>query len=122
MMQYVRVYADSDGESHFADVMVELTSTDYAPPAPAMWLSPRFAAEGVVLVRRAAGWHGDWHGPPVRQLSVVLAGTPEIETSDGEVRRFRPGDVLLVEDTTGRGHVSRTPDQDVLLAFVQLAS
>lgn len=120
-MQYVRVYASADGESHFEDVDVELMRSDYAPPAPAVRLSPRFPAAGVVLVQRSAG-QGDWHGPPTRQLTFVLAGKPEIETSDGEVRRIQPGDLLLVEDTTGKGHISRTPAaEDVLLAIVQLA-
>ena len=27
--------------------------------------------------------------------------------SDGEVRSFGPGAVLLVEDTSGKGHISR---------------
>lgn len=30
-----------------------------------------------------------------------------IECGDGSVRRFRPGDVMLAEDLTGQGHVSR---------------
>jgi hypothetical protein len=38
------------------------------------------------------------------------AGQIEIEVSDGEVRRFSGGDVLLVEDVDGRGHRTRTTD------------
>jgi hypothetical protein len=48
-----------------------------------------------------------WHNAPLRQYVVTLTGWWEIEVSDGEVRRFGPGSVLLAEDTTGKGHVNR---------------
>ena len=52
---------------------------------------------------------------------LYLAGEIEVEASDGEVRRFGPGSVTLVEDTTGKGHRSRVVgDTTALLAVVQL--
>jgi hypothetical protein len=44
---------------------------------------------------------------PRRQFVLVLVGELEVEVSDGEVRRFAPGSLILVEDTWGKGHVSR---------------
>ena len=41
---------------------------------------------------------------------MLLDGEIEIETGDGEKRRFSGGDILLVEDTTGRGHRTRPVD------------
>ena len=35
----------------------------------------------------------------------------EVEVTSGEKRRFVGGDVLLVEDTTGTGHRTRTVSQ-----------
>jgi hypothetical protein len=32
-MKYVRVYADQNGDSHFEDVEVAMSLTDFAPPA-----------------------------------------------------------------------------------------
>jgi hypothetical protein len=49
----------------------------------------------------------DPHNAPRRLLIVQLDGTVEVEVSDGEVRRFGPGSALVVEDTTGKGHVTR---------------
>jgi quercetin dioxygenase-like cupin family protein len=120
-VQYVRVYADAAGESHFQDVDVELAEVSFAPPAPPLYLSPFLPATQFGLVRIPAGWHGDWHPTPQRQVFVYLAGEIEAQVSDGEIRRFVPGSVTLVEDTTGKGHVSRvvSPD-DALLALVQL--
>jgi uncharacterized cupin superfamily protein len=36
-----------------------------------------------------------------------MSGTVEMETTDGTARRLGPGDIVLLEDTTGRGHVTR---------------
>lgn len=44
---------------------------------------------------------------PKRQYGITLSGHVEIETGDGTIRRFGPGDVMLAEDTTGRGHLTR---------------
>jgi hypothetical protein len=50
-------------------------------------------------------------------LAVWLDGTVEFETSDGDVRRVPAGGFVLVEDTQGKGHVSRHPveGQSVIL-------
>lgn len=40
MTTYARLYADDQGESHFEDVAIDLTLTEYAPPAPPLGLSP----------------------------------------------------------------------------------
>lgn len=101
---------------------VELTATDFAPPAPPLQLSPMTAATGVAFVRFPAGWDGDWHPTPRRQYFFFLSGKIESETSDGDHRSFGPGSVVLVEDTTGRGHRARVlGDDDVLATVVQLA-
>jgi hypothetical protein len=47
------------------------------------------------------------HPAPRRQIVIALDGEFEIETTDGERRTFAPGAVALVEDTSGRGHVTR---------------
>jgi len=38
---------------------------------------------------------------------VNLEGEVEIEVGDGTKRILRSGDILLAEDTTGQGHISR---------------
>ena len=120
-VRYVRVYADEAGESHIEDVEVELVPRDFAPPAPPLHLSPVVPATGFAFVRFPAGWYGDWHPTPRRQIFFYLAGELEGETSDGERRRFGPGSVTLVEDTTGKGHRTRVVGEgDALLAVVQL--
>ncbi|MFQ5931632.1 MAG: cupin domain-containing protein, partial [Nitrospiraceae bacterium] len=65
------------------------------------------AATGIAFRRAPAGHVQDWHPAPRRQYVVTLSGQGEIEVGDGTVRSFGPGDVMLAEDTTGRGHITR---------------
>jgi hypothetical protein len=121
-MQYLRLFADASGESHFADVEVPLTLTDFAPPAPPLNLSPFLPAARSGFLGAPAGWSGDYHPTPRRQFIFVLRGIFEGTASDGGVRRLGPGSVLLMEDTTGKGHATRIiGDEDALAAVVQLA-
>ncbi len=106
-MSFVRVYSDSEGETHFSDDQLTFTLENYAPPAPPISVSKQLASESMVFISSAPGWVGDWHPVPRRQLMLVLSGELEVEVSDGEKRRFLPGSVAFVEDTTGRGHASR---------------
>jgi hypothetical protein len=63
----------------------------------------------------------DWHNPPQRLLVLWLTGEVEFETSDGDIRRLPPGSVVLAEDTTGKGHITRHPPEGQLVVHVALA-
>lgn len=119
--RYVRVYADSEGESHFSDEEMELRSVRFAPPAPPLNLSAFTPTKQFALLATPAGWFGDWHTAPHRQFFFRLVGEIEIRVSDGEVRRLGPGSILFVEDTTGQGHTTRNIGDDAIAAVVQLA-
>ena len=120
-MKYVRLYADEDGESHFEDVEVELAPTDYAPPAPPINVSNPVPAGQLIFLAVPPGWIGDWHPSPTRQFMLFTIGELEIETSDGDVRLCKQGDVCLGEDVHGRGHRSRVVgDSDVSAVIVQM--
>ena len=49
----------------------------------------------------------DYHVAPRRQFVVNLTGSVSLESSTGEKRVIGPGEILLAEDTTGKGHISR---------------
>jgi quercetin dioxygenase-like cupin family protein len=120
-VKVTRIWADDAGNSHFEDIDFELSSVDFAPPAPPIDVSEPLPAERAILFEFPAGWFGDWHPAPQRQLYFNLGGSLEAEVGDGEVRRVGPGDIVLLEDLTGRGHVTRVvgegPSRGV---FVQL--
>ena len=97
--KYVRLYATPDGESHFEDAGVDM-------PAPRE-ISELMALTGWNVRRNTPSYDLDFHRAPRRQYIVNLSGQVEIEASDGEVRRFGPGTIMLAEDTTGKGHRSK---------------
>jgi hypothetical protein len=118
---YLRLFTDQSGESHFEDVSTELAPANFAPPAPPLHLSPALAAERFVFLAAPEGWFGDWHPAPRRQMFSFLSGEIEVEASDGQRQRFAPGDSLLLEDTTGKGHASRNVGPgEALMAVTQL--
>ncbi len=120
-MHYLRLYTDAAGESHFEELEMTFSSVDYAPPAPPLDVSVFTPAAAYGFLRGPAGWYGDWHPVPRRQIMFYLAGELDVEASDGEVRRIGPGSVVLVEDTTGKGHRSWViGTTEVLIAAVQL--
>ena len=120
-MNYIRVYADPAGESHFEDVEVELSPVNFAPPAPPLDLSSFSPASQYAFCSFPAGWRGDWHRTPKRQFFFVLSGEATVQVSDGGVRHLGAGGVLLVEDTTGKGHLSWVMSKtDFLAVVVQL--
>jgi quercetin dioxygenase-like cupin family protein len=64
-------------------------------------------ATGITFRVSPPGYVLSWHCAPRRQYSIALSGTAEIEVGDGTVARVGPGDVVLAEDLTGQGHITR---------------
>ena len=116
-LTYMRLYADEEGVSHFEDVEITFQESEFVPPAPPVLLSSFNPANQYGFEVVPPGWYGDWHPAPGRVLAIYLSGQGEIEASDGEVRTIGPGSILLAEDTTGKGHISRTtgPDEGLVL-------
>jgi hypothetical protein len=120
-MKYLRVHSDSSGETHFEDLDTTFALVNYAPPAPPLYASPFNAALQYGFIRIPPGWQGDWHPVARRQMHFYLTGEIEAQVSDGEVRCAGPGSVVLVEDTTGKGHKSRVISPgEVTIAVVLL--
>lgn len=102
-VKVTRLYTGADGESHFEDIEIDLAGAGMIGA-----MSERLPATGVIFRVTGDDYDFDWHNAPQRQYIVnVSGGGVEIEVGDGTKRRFGPGDILLAEDTTGRGHISR---------------
>ena len=102
-MQVVRIYTGPDGKSHLEDVDIELEDR-----GPAGRISPLWSGTGVQFREVDGDYHIDFHNAPRRQLVVNLTGSVEIETGSGDRRVLGPGTILLAEDRTGQGHISRS--------------
>lgn len=101
-----RVYSGADGQSHVAELALPMKPFVDIEGAHGE-SSALQAASGVIFRVAPAGYVLDWHCAPRRQYSISLSGIAEIEVGDGTVVRVEPGDVVLAEDLTGRGHVTR---------------
>lgn len=68
------------------------------------------ASVGAFVTRRDYGLDGFaagvWHNGPRRQFAVTLNGRAQLETSDGSVSRPVAGDLTLIDDATGPGHIT----------------
>ena len=104
-MKIHRLYADANGESHFETVDIPLTES-----SPAGRLSARMPATGIIFREVAPDYDLDWHPAPRRQYIVNLDAGVQITASDGETRKIGAGEILLVEDTWGKGHLSKALD------------
>ena len=120
-VEITRIYADADGQTHFGTERIELTSTDIAPPARPLAVSAPRPADAFLVVHAAADWIGEAHPAPARLLQIMVRGTIEVTTSDGETRRFAAGDALLAEDTRGVGHTTRAVGGEATSIAVRLA-
>jgi len=67
----------------------------------------RLPATGIIFRETSPDYDMDWHPAPRRQYIINLDGPVSIQASDGETRIIGAGEVLLVEETTGKGHFSK---------------
>jgi len=115
---YHRIFEDAQGESHLDTVTVEQQLMTAAPPAAPFYVSEGRPASGYRFYTFQPGWIGELHPAPTRQFLGLLSGAVEVETTDGMVRRLGPGDLVLLEDTSGRGHVTRNIGDGYAMFFV----
>ncbi len=101
-MQITRLYTGIDNNSYFEDIEIDLEDAGDIGQ-----LSEKVNATGIIFRRTGPDYDYDWHNAPQRQYIIMLDGAVDIEITDGTVRRFSTGDILLVEDTTGHGHKSK---------------
>jgi hypothetical protein len=96
-MKYVRLFAAPDGESPFEDVKVELSSEAARVTQGDMFLVAEWqSVERMRFSRLPPFPFGLAHHAPARLFQIVLAGSWAVQTSDGEIRHFHPGDAILV--------------------------
>lgn len=121
MARIIRVYTGDDGQSHLEEVSLSLrpfvdTEGAYGEGTPLQ------TATGITFRLSPPGYILNWHCAPRRQYTITLSGEAEIEVGDGTVKRIGPGDVILAEDLSGQGHITRgVGDQPRLSVVVPLA-
>ena len=112
-MRIHNIYADAKGESHIRDLEIEWVRNGamgkISDPVPVLSMAFRTTDGSYDL---------DWHNAPRSQYIINLEGSVEITTSDGESRVIGPGEIILAEDTTGKGHLSKAVDRGARRSLV----
>lgn len=92
-MEIIHVYAGPDGVSHAKRVTV----TGLPRPLPVTEVRASFVAKGTE----------DWHVAPSKLFTINTAGDIQGEMGDGTKIPIGKGDLVYLEDLTGKGHITR---------------
>lgn len=101
-MRIHNLYEDANGESHFRDIEIEWVGERRGSK-----LSAHIPATGLIFRQVQPDYDLDWHPAPRRQYIINLDAGVQITASDGESRVIGAGEVVLVEDVSGKGHLSK---------------
>ena len=106
-----RIYTGPDGLSHAQEVEMKLTGAGNA--------TEMMKATGVQFSTRPPAPASDWHVGPRRQFIITLSGHAELEVAGGQKVAVGPGHIELIEDTTGKGHITHVlgPDNRIVLTI-----
>ena len=111
-----RIFTGADGQTHAEEIDVKLL-----PGGSSSELSEMIKVTGLQFRRQAPNYFVDWHPAPQRQYVITLSGRGEIELVGGKKIALGPGHILLAEDVTGKGHISRgVGTEDRISLFIPL--
>jgi len=118
-----RIFTGPDGLAHAEDIelnlssrgateMLKATGAEFSVRPPTAGANPRNTA---ATDPNAPGWHTG----PARQFVITLSGNSEVEVSGGVHVAAGPGHINLIEDTTGKGHITRNfgPEDRIALTI-----
>lgn len=117
-MTITRLYCDANGDTHFETITIPLYNNGAIG-----FLSEKYPVQQLQFRQVSADYDYDFHCAPQRQYLVLLQGGVEIETSLGDKRQFPTGEVLLLEDVTGKGHRSKNLEAAIRTSlFIPIAA
>ena len=101
-MAIIRLYTGKDGKSHFEEMPLR-----FEPRNDRSETAELIPGSGIIVRRFEPTRSNPWHNAPGHYAVFTLSGAVDIEIGDGTVRRLAPGDILIAEDLTGQGHITR---------------
>ena len=116
-VKVTRIFTDQNGRTQVEEFELPLKPRDKGSD-----ISAAVQLTTLQVRRTTPEYFLDWHPASRRQLVVTLAGESEIELEGGRKIRTGPGHILLAEDVTGKGHISRAvPGKDRIAFDIGLA-
>jgi hypothetical protein len=116
-IRLTRIYSGSDGQTHAQEIEVKLGAS--VPNIPGLQQSPAVKVSSAYFARFVPDFFEDWHNAHARRYVITLTGRGEVEIGSGQKITLEPGRVLLAEDLTGKGHITRALTPDWTALFVQ---
>jgi hypothetical protein len=101
-----RLYTGPDGQTHADEFEANFSDKE---------VSMMMQVKGAELHRAKGGTVQDWHQAPRRQYVITMSGRAELEVVGGKKIPVGPGHIELVEDTTGKGHITKVLEDRVTL-------
>ena len=103
IMEVIHIYAGADGVSHVGRVRV--------------MGSPKTLPIDSVIASSIAQGVEDWHKAPAKTFTINVIGDIECEVGDGTRVKIGKGDLVYLEDRTGKGHITRllTPVANIFI-------
>jgi quercetin dioxygenase-like cupin family protein len=92
----IRIFATADGESHIEDLVI---ARNAGPIDITQMTAGVYDGSGARVP--------DWHTAPRKQFAINMTGELEVEITNGTRRKIGAGDLVFLEDVTGKGHVTR---------------
>ena len=114
-----RLYTGADGQSH-----AEGTEVAWRPAKLRAELneSEPVKVTAAQFLRWPRGFVWEGHPASRRQYVIILSGRGQVDVVGGRKVQLAPGQVLLAEDVTGKGHTTRVgAEEDLVMLLVPLA-
>lgn len=102
-IQITRIYTGSDGRTHAEETQLALK-----PSGSGAEQSETLAVDSLRFARSSPNQLATWHNASRRQYVVTVSGRGEVELEDGKKIPLDVEHILLAEDLTGKGHLTRT--------------
>ena len=103
--QVIRIYADEKGDAHLDELKLSTKAGKGIRTAQGVPI------KGMYIREYMPNAFVDWHTVPVRQFAITILGDLEVEVSGGVRRRISSGELVFLEDTKGKGHITRLKDR-----------
>ena len=111
-LSFSRLYTGPDGVSHWADETIHLVARGTEGIEAMMASASLGDIKGSMVLALKVGQTEDWHIAPRRQFMFCLRGIVEVTAGDGQKRALKPGEFALLEDTSGKGHITHSAGKE----------
>ena len=103
-MRYTHIFTLSNGETSLSLISTELKNADFVKNNQKVAIKDFGDAKNLKFCSLPKGWDGGWHNSPVKQFIIGVSGAIQITCSDNSQVNVKAGEVVLLEDLTGKGH------------------